>query len=296
MAESEKKHKKRNAAGSILSFLLIMIAFVAAFYFGWVQFELPEQTYAVLFSKTNGYDKNIIEPGKFSWKWQRLLPTNSKLLKVKIETRSIVLDYEGDLPSGDLYSSVLSDNPDFSFKMEFSITYKLNQDFLPELLENGILNTDENESFFETLESEYVRIVKDSCTEYFKQNYSINNSSYIELENTILEKLQRKYYYIEIRNLTIKYIHFPDLLLYEKTRELYYQILENRKEVETATEKWAIESKVNMSTKLDILSQYGELLSKYPILIDYFALDPESQVLDISNLRDYKYETVPSGE
>jgi len=282
---------KKKITGTLISFILFILAAGATFYFGWVQFELPENTYAVLFSKTSGYDKKILEPGEFNWKWERLLPTNSKIIKVKIENRSNKFEYEGTLPSNELYSSILPQKPDFSFKMSFSVSYSIDPEKLPLLIEEGTLNSEDIESFYNTIESEFIRIVKDSCTNYFNDNFTISTSAYIDLENIILDKLKQRYTYINVRNLTISFIQFPDLLLYEKTKDLYYQILDKRKETEIATEKWAIESKVNLDTKIELLSKYGELLTKYPILIDYFALDPDSQVLDISNLKEYKYET-----
>lgn len=291
MAKTGKKEKKRNHAGSIFSLILLTGAAGAIFYFGWVQFDLPENSYAVLFSKTGGYDKNVIKPGQFSWKWERLLPTNSKLIKVEIEQRSIDLIYQGELPSADLYSSIIPENPDFSYKMDFSVSYRIKEDSLPELIESDELNADNLKMFYDTFETEYIKIIKDRCTDFFNLNYIIDSQGYLELEKNILNMFKESYPFIETKTLTIKYIHFPDLKLYDKSRDLYFQILENRQQVETATEKWAIESKVNMDTKLEILREYGEILSKYPVLIDYFALDPESQVLDISNLKDYKYET-----
>jgi hypothetical protein len=291
MAEKEKKEIKKKKIGPIISFILFLIASAAVFYFGWVQFDLDENTYAVLFSKTSGYDQKVLEPGKFNWRWERILPTNSKIIKIKLENQSKEFEYEGSLPSSELYSSIIPQNPDFSFKMTFLISYMLEPAQLPALIEKDSITTADMDSFYTTIESEFIRIVKSSSTDFFNNNLSMSSNSYLDLESIILDKLKQRYSYLNIRNLTITYIHYPDLVLYEKTKNLYYQILDKRKEAEIASEKWAIESKVNLDTKLELLNKYGELLSKYPILIDYFALDPESQVLDISNLKEYKYES-----
>ena len=290
MAEIEKPKKKRNKIGNLISLILIIAASGAVFYFGWVQFELPENTYAVLFSKTSGYENQILEPGKFNWKWERLLPTNSKLIKIKVENRSVELDYEGELPSSELYSSVLPQAPDFSYKISFVVNYKLDPASLPSLLENGSVNSSDLESHFSAIEMDFIKTIKDTSNDFFIENLGLSSNSYLDLENLIQEKLKQRFFYVNIRSLTIKYIHFPDLQLYNKTRDIYNIMLDKRKETEIASEKWAIESKVNLDTKIELLSKYGELLTKYPILIDYFSLDPESQVLDISNLKDYTYE------
>lgn len=289
MANSEKRGKKNSGIGAVLAAILLLAAAGTVFYFGWVQIELPENTYAVLFSKTSGYDDEILEPGKFIWKWERVLPTNSKLTKFHVETRSSVLDFEGTLPSGEIYGSVIPEKPDFSYKMTFHINYRLIEERLPQLLEEGMIGNGDLESFYKAAEAEYIKLIRKGCNDFFTENLTIDNTSYGELENTLLERIKSSYSFIEIRSLIVQYINYPDLELYSRTRDIYNQILDRRKETEIATERWAIESKVNLDTKIEILTRYGELLSKYPILVDYFALDPESQVLDISNLKDYNY-------
>ncbi len=289
MADKEKNTKKNSNAGAVISFILFLLAAGTVFYFGWVQFELPANTYAVLFSKTGGYDDQIIEPGKFNWKWERILPTNSTLFKFLIENQTVSLDYEGGLPSGELYSSITPQNPDFSYNWSFTISYTLDETKLPQLLKDKKIDNENLTGFYESIETEFSRIIKDSSKEFFTQNLMRGSNTYSELENLIFEKLKSRYSYISIKNLTVRDFHFPDLELYDKTRDIYFQILDKRKETEIASEQWAIESKINLDTKLEILSKYGELLSKYPILVDYFALNPDSQVLDISNLKDKNF-------
>lgn len=289
MIETKKINKKRKKSGSLISFILFILASGAVFYFGWVQFELPENTYAVLFSKTSGYDKKVLEPGQFNWKWERILPTNSKLIKIQIENRSVELNFTGELLSSQLYSSILPQEPDFSYNMTFSISYRLNKDYLPQLLDEKILDGPDLKSLYNRIEAEYVKIVKERTLDYFTVNLNVDSKAYRDLENILLEKIKTRYYYIEIQSLVMEFINIPDLELYNKSRNIYFQILDERRETEIASERWAIQSKVNLDTKLEILSKYGELLSKYPILVDYFALDPESQVLDISNLRERNF-------
>ncbi|MBN2659119.1 MAG: hypothetical protein JXR86_18835 [Spirochaetales bacterium] len=289
MAETTGKRKKRSPLGALISLILFLGAAGALFWFGWVQFELPQNTYGVLFSKTSGYDSEILEPGRFIWKWERILPTNSNIIKFFIETQDANLDYEGILPSGNIYNAFIPENPDFSYHLTFFISYRLLEERLPGLLESGEIDNEDLDGFYNNVEAEYLKIIKKGCNDYFTENLSINSSSYSELEAVLLEKIKARYSYIEIRNLVVQYLNFPDLQLYGKAKDLYNQILEKRKESEIAAEKWSLETKVNLDTKIEILTRYGELLSKYPILVDYFALEPESQVLDISNLKDYNF-------
>lgn len=284
---TKKKQKKKSSLGIILSLLLFLGAAGTLFWFGWVQFDLPQNTYAVMFSKTSGYDSSVLIPGRFTWKWQRILPTNSKLIKFTVETQSVNLDFQGSLPSGDLYETLLPEKPDFSYHLSFLLSYRLKEEMLPQLLENGDIDNNNLKGFYSVAESKLINTLKKETDDFFMQNLSIDKSSYGELEKALLDEISRRFNYLEIRSFSIKYINYPDLELYNNAKDLFSQVLERRKATEIATEQWAIESKVNLDTKIDILKKYGELLTQYPILVDYFALDPESQVLDISNLKDY---------
>ncbi len=286
MADFEKKKKKKKNGRVLLSLILLLIAAGTAFYFGWVQAELPENTYGVLFSKTSGYSKKILNPGEFNWKWEKILPTNSKLIKIKTEIRNTKMEYSGLLPSGDLYSSILQDKPDFSFKIQYTFSYILDHKLLPSLVENKIIDTDNMEEWYKTVESQINNEVKKISFNYFSENKSDFSSGYLNLENRIAVELEENYNYLIIKSFTMNYINFPDLQLYQKSKEIYFQILEKRKDSEIILEKRAVESKINLESKLELLSRYGDLLTKFPILLEYFALKPESQILDINMLNN----------
>lgn len=283
------KNTGNSAIGFIITLILLTGAAGAVFYFGWIQFDLPENTYGVLYSKTSGYDEEVFVPGKFSWRWERVLPTNSELIEVEVKTQSAILEYKGELPSADLYSSTLPNKTDFSINLTVRLSYRIIEERLPSLIEDGMLKNESLPHFYERIETEYLNLIKEGSKDFFIQNLTITNESYKELEGILADKIRSRYSYLDVQSFTVQYISYPDLELYSKTRDLYHQILERKKETEIAMEKWSIESKVNLDTKIEILTRYGELLSKYPILVDYFALDPESQVLDISHLRDFQY-------
>ena len=69
----------------LVSLLLVVIAAGVAFYFGWIQLQLPADTYGVIFTKTNGFEQNVVKPGTFVWRWQRLLPTNLTLFTYQLK-------------------------------------------------------------------------------------------------------------------------------------------------------------------------------------------------------------------
>ncbi len=288
--EKKKRSKKKKKSSFLITILLLLIAGSVLFYFGWVQIKLPEKTYAVFFSKTSGYDKKVIRPGKFSWKIEKILPTNSKLIRIKIENQQSTLSFSGSLPSGDLYSSILPNKPDFSYKIQYSFSYSITPEHLPSLISDRLLDPDNLENWYKSIESKINSDIKKICLDFIEENSSLFLNGFINLENKITDNISRKYNFLSINSFTMNLFNFPDLQLYQKARGIYIQIIEKKKETEIASEKLAIELKINLDTELEILSKYGEILSKYPILIEYFALKPESQILEIAPLDYFKKE------
>ena len=77
----------------------------------------------------------------------------------------------------------------------------------------------------------------------------------------------------ELRNCTVETIHFPDHVLYDEIRKLYRDYLAaQRGEVRNETAVLAAES-IKKRRRLDELTAYGELLTKYPVLLQYLSLE-----------------------
>ncbi len=73
---------------AIIKFFIWLIVLLAisgtVFFFGWLQFSVPAGSYGVMLSKSGGYYNEVITPGEFSWRWERLVPTNSEILIFRI--------------------------------------------------------------------------------------------------------------------------------------------------------------------------------------------------------------------
>jgi hypothetical protein len=72
----------------LITLIILVVLAGAAFYFGWLQILLPAENYAVIFTKTGGYDETVVRPGEFSWRWQRLIPTNMTVYTFDLHPRS----------------------------------------------------------------------------------------------------------------------------------------------------------------------------------------------------------------
>ena len=64
---------KRDSMKRLLVALFVLVVIAAAvFFFGWVQFQIPPDAHGVIFTKTNGWEEEVVDPGTFVWRWQSL--------------------------------------------------------------------------------------------------------------------------------------------------------------------------------------------------------------------------------
>ena len=97
----------------LISIIVLLGVAGTMFVAGWIQILLPAATYAVLFSKTGGYDARVIAPGTFAWRWERVIPRNVTLYYFAVQPVTVAIPIRGQLPSADTVASVLPGNVDF---------------------------------------------------------------------------------------------------------------------------------------------------------------------------------------
>ena len=124
-----------------VSFFIILIFCGVCFFIGFVQFHIPQGNYGVMVSKTSGWDKDVITPGKPVWKWEKLLPTNAIVYNFSVVPHSKTYKYQGNLPSGELYSMLLEGTPDFKYEVEIMITGTIKPELLPSIVSGNNITT-----------------------------------------------------------------------------------------------------------------------------------------------------------
>ena len=256
----------------ILPILIILAGVV--FYFGWVQIQLPENTFAVIFTKTGGWDDSVTKPGTFVWRWERLLPTNLSIHKFKLAPYTTSVSAMGSLPSGDVYAQVLDPPPEFSFSLKLSISFTLNPEALPGLVSDALLS----EESYSTWHSENQEIITAKASAFIRERSTKSGFAQqltnmgAEVSDALSEYLESSLPYLNISACTIRGIEVPDFDLYIAAKELYLDLARKRKEsLEAALEQisWT-ESRTQ--AHFDALQRYGELITQYPSLLDLIEL------------------------
>ena len=255
------------------------------FYFGWVQILLPPNTCAVIHTKTSGFDENVTLSGEFSWRIEKLIPTNMTIYIFNIEPIYIILpEIKGQLPSAEVYGSVIESDPDFNYTLNLSLSFSLELETLPLLVSQHGLKPDNLEEWY----NEKSEIISQHIITYIKNNPTlIYDFEYIEqLQDSLLQISNLSY--ITIDNIYLNNIDFPDLDLYYTAKQMYLNLIEAKeiRDIDAINEE-----KVNLLK----LEEYGQLLTKYPILIKYLYLNELSDEEIISEILEADFGKLLSG-
>jgi len=266
-------------------FFLILIIAVggSVFYFGWIQFQLPERTYGVIFTKTGGWDDEVLRPGEFSWRWERLIPTNMSLYRVPLHRQTVTIEKEGTLPSGKIYATVLEEEARFDYALELRLIYNLKVELLPELVREGGLEPATMEKWYEGLNrqiaSRAVEIIEEEAQRMDTKDSALYELA--ELQESLLTKLSEDFVHVDFETVEPRHLEIPDPALYRAAREYYLGVLEAREEVERTTIEQERSWMVSEGSKLEILEKYGKLFTDYPGLIRYFSLKESDEFKEL---------------
>ena len=65
---------------------------------------------------------------------------------------------------------------------------------------------------------------------------------------------------------------FPDFVLYRQLRYMYEEFLTRQREYVTSAFGRRAENHIEAQLRFDELQRYGELLTKYPVLLEYMQM------------------------
>ena len=265
---------------AILAIAIAATVFVA----GWTQILLPPSTYAVLFTKTRGYQPDVLEAGHFSWNWERLIPTNATLFMFDVQPQVFSVRSSGALPSGSDLATVLPAPADFSFDVTVAVTLAVLPEALPSLMENEGLTPDKLPEW----SARYAGAVAAAARELLQRRAAAALLDLTVLEAEIADELVARFPAVELLALRFTEVRLPDLELYWHARGIYLGLLETHAEARrTAVAALASRRELALAQHqaqrdvLDTLSAYGELLEQHPVLLDLLALPAASSIVGV---------------
>ena len=238
----------------IAEIMIILILVCVVFFFGWTQFRVGAGNCGILVSKTGGVNSQPVVPGKFTWHWECLLPTNADLRIFSLKPYSSVKTIKGELPSADIYSSSYDKAPDFTYDFSFAVSEKVTPENLVSLVQDSAITDsaglsaylDSAADVLSKKASAYL-LDKSSSDPLFKPS-SVTMQEYLDVTGA-----KRDYPYITFAGFTLSSCRIPDRELYDSAREAYLA-------QEKAKQALAAERKKKVN---ELLDQFPELRSLF---------------------------------
>jgi hypothetical protein len=256
--------------------ILLIILGGAAFFLGWAQLPVPPGSYGALRSKTHGMDPAVIREGEFRWVWQKLIPTNTSTLIFRPNRVNVPVSVGGTLPLAATYGEKTGISADFSYSIEADLSFSIKPESLPSLaLSRGITDQAALENYEKSLAREIDFFARERLEAYAVQEQLSGGPPYGDLRTAsarVAEEIGRAFPNVENLSYLIRNARMPDFALYATARSLYGEYLNRQKELLGAEIAGQAERDVNALLRFDELEKYGELLTKYPVLLQYLEL------------------------
>jgi hypothetical protein len=258
----------------IAALIFLIILGGAAFFFGWAQLTVPPGTYGVMRSKTHGVDPGLIREGEFRWVWYKLIPTNVDITVYRLDRVEHPFSVKNTLPSGGTYAAFAGITADFSYEVSAVLSFSINPELLISLISHHNIGSQADLDAFETtvagnIESFILR--RTGLSEEAAGDFEdmLRTGSSPELENAV----RASFPYIENINCLFRTAQFPDFALYRQVRGVYEDFLSRQQEYLSGGLMEKAEARIDSQLRFDELARYGELLTKYPVLIQYLAIE-----------------------
>ncbi|MDR2069292.1 MAG: hypothetical protein LBP71_05430 [Spirochaetaceae bacterium] len=255
-------------------FVVLLILGGTAFFFGWAQLKVPPGSYGVMRSKTHGVDPRLIREGEFRWVWYKLIPTNVRIAVFSPAPLTRSIQARGSLPSGAVYASAAGLNMDFSYEVAGSFSFTLKAEALPSLLsKQGISDQAGLEAYEAGLAESIEAFAVQRLGAYAGEGEALENIIGTGTLPSLEADILRAFPGIENLSCTIRVIRLPDLALYNLARSVYEEYLTRQEALLKTDVSASAEQHLSARLRYDELEKYGELLTKYPVLLQYLALE-----------------------
>jgi hypothetical protein len=259
----------------IVTLCILIILAAGVFMLGWAQFSVPPGGYGVVRSKTHGVDPAPVRSGEFRWIWYKLIPTNVAIAVFRLEQTDHRFSIQNSLPSGNSYAAFAGVSPaDFSWEISAILGFSINPDKLVQLVSDANIGSQEELAAYqkelaEKIEGLVLRRITGSGFEAGQLENLLKTGASPELE----QEIAGQFPVIQDVSLLVKSARFPDFALYSRIRQLYEDFTAQQREYVATALKGQAETRIDTQLRFGELERYGELLAKYPVLLQYLALE-----------------------
>lgn len=263
---------------------LIFLVLVAAvcFFIGWISFYVKPGQCAVMTSKTGGLYPNPVKSGSFLWRWERLLPTNVTLTSFDMKEHSFVQTKSGSLPSSDLYKTMLTPKPDFSYSFTVKTVFSVSPEKIIELVKKGdIVQTQESLEDFLRQKSVLATELVSSYIIGADREGGLLVPSILNREQIgkALSSRLPDFDGLSLDSVELVSAKVPDIELYNKAKESYGLYLSDLDEAIKVKSMEQADSLLQIENSMKHLEQFAGLLEKYPKFSDFSKTENLGEVI-----------------
>ena len=251
---------------------VLLVLLVAAFLAGWLQLALPPDACGVIYTRTRGFDPEVVRPRGFTWRWQRLLPKALVLYQFDLPPRLAELPVSGSLASGAVYASLVPERPDFSYELHVAVRYRVRPEALPRLADRDGLRPEGLADWYRTADADLVRQVTETALDSAAADAT-------GVAADLVARLPGRVPDLELLDIAPTVIRMPDRELYERLRTSYLAAFTARESALAAAagrlavlEAAALIDEQRHERSIAMLDRYGELLDRHPALIQFLFL------------------------
>ena len=257
-----------------ITLIILLILGGAVFLLGWAQLKVPPGSYGVINSKTHGVDPLPVRSGEFRWVWYKLIPTNVNIAVFRLDLEKFPVNFSSSLPSGDIYSAFAGLGADFSWEIKAVMSFSIDPDSLIKTVSKHNITDQESldaylQGIAQNIEVSILSTLTSGETDAIRLEKILSGSPDAEMEREIAGRFP------EIRDFSfiIQSARFPDFILYRQVRLLYEEFLAKQREYVASAFGRNAEIHIEGRLRFDELERYGELLTKYPVLLEYLTLE-----------------------
>ena len=203
----------------VFTLFILAIIFFAIFVVGYVQFFVPLGKYGVFLSKTSGYHKELITHEEFLWRWESLIPTNSKVLLFSLSPITIEKKMEGKLEHANKYAMFLKNEPNFSWKVDIGVRFEIKKEMLVAFLKEA--NIKDEDALLEYLKEGTENVVANAiedCILFYQEND--NRCNKFLFKKRLKNAIERAVPKLLNCRITMMEVALPDFYTYRSARSV----------------------------------------------------------------------------
>ncbi|MDR0550980.1 MAG: hypothetical protein LBG72_03055 [Spirochaetaceae bacterium] len=256
----------------IIIILILAAAGAAVFFLGWAEFAVPPGQCGVLRSKSHGLYPNALVNGGRTWLWYKLIPANAKTSVFSITPCAQSFQIEGELPQAAVYMAFTGVEGRFAYGVRVTLDWALKTESLPQIvLENNIWTPEELDAYLDRVQAQIKVLITERVRDVRETRLltALGSEEDIRAWRQILEEA---FDFLQWRGIALSLDKEPDFEHYEAAKALYAVYIQDMSERLSGGTAALAGGRVASQFKLDELAKYGELFTKYPVLIDFLKI------------------------